>query len=166
METIPVDKPQTRSQPLPATDWGQLIARLGLVLVLGWIGLFKFTPTEASAIVPLLQHSPLISWLLPVFGVQGTSNLIGTIEVITAVLLLAGTWRPRLLLYGGILASLTFLATLSFLFSTPGMFTRHDGFWVADGFLLKDLTLLGVSISALRQGWMARNDEPARIHTR
>jgi uncharacterized membrane protein YkgB len=138
---------------------------LGLVLVLGWIGLFKFTPTEAKAIVPLLQHSPLMSWLLPVFGVQGASNLIGTIEVITAVLLLAGTWRPRLLLYGGILATLTFLATLSFLFSTPGVLTQHDGFWVADGFLLKDLTLLGVSISALWHGWRDWKGESARIQT-
>lgn len=132
----------------PAVNTDLLVARLGVALVLGWIGLFKFTPTEANAIVPLLAHSPLMSWLIPTLGVQGASNLIGTVEIITALLLILGTWSARALLVGSGLGALTFAATLSFLFTTPGMFALHDGLWVADGFLLKDVTLLGVCLSS------------------
>ena len=155
METIFVNKQKPGSELVRTVDWGQLIARFGIAIVLGWIGLFKFTPTEANAILPFLQNSPLMSWLLTIFGQQGASNLIGTIEVITAILLIAGTWWPKPLLYGGALGTLTFLTTLSFLFTTPGMITLHDGFWVANDFLLKDVTLLGVSISALLRGRLA-----------
>lgn len=124
------------------------VARFGVALVLGWIGLFKFTPTEANAIVPLLEHSPLMNWLLPLFGVRGASNLIGTVEFGTAVLLVLGTWSARALLVGSGFGMLTFAATLSFLFTTPGLVAQHDGFWVADAFILKDVTLLGVCWSS------------------
>ena len=151
METIKTvsTKDGVVTRPVPTTDAGLLIARFGVALVLGWIGLFKFTPTEANAIVPLIEHSPLMSWLLPTLGIRGTSNLIGSVEIITAVLLVAGTWSARALLAGSVLGTLTFAATLSFLFTTPGMFSLHDGFWVADGFLLKDVTLLGVCLSGV-----------------
>ncbi len=150
METIiPSTKSSLTSRVVPAVNTELLVARFGVALVLGWIGLFKFTPTEAKAIVPLLEHSPLMSWLIPAFGVQGASNLIGTVEIGTALLLMVGTWSARALLVGSGLGVLTFAATLSFLFTTPGMLTQHDGFWVADGFILKDVTLLGVCLSSL-----------------
>lgn len=38
---------------------GNLISKAGLVLVLLWIGIYKFTPTEAKLIEPLLVNSPL-----------------------------------------------------------------------------------------------------------
>lgn len=137
------------TQPALTTNPGILIARFGVALVLGWIGLFKFTPTEANAIVPLLEHSPLMSWLIPALGVRSSSNLIGSVEIITAVALVVGTWSARTLLVGSVLGTLTFAATISFLFTTPGTFSFHDGFWVPDGFLLKDVTLLGVCLSGV-----------------
>ncbi len=41
---------------------GDLLASGGLAVVIGWIGLLKFTPAEASAIEPFARHSPLSGW--------------------------------------------------------------------------------------------------------
>lgn len=121
---------------------GYGLMRFGVAALLLLFGLFKFTPTEAAAIKPLLQSSPLMSWMLTVFGECGASNLVGTIEMLAAGLLIAGIWQPLLSLAGSVLGSLIFATTLTFLFSTPGMFQRHDGLWVPDGFLAKDVVLL------------------------
>jgi uncharacterized membrane protein YkgB len=42
---------------------GSLVLRYGLVLVIGWIGLMKFTEYEAKGIQPLVAHSPLMAWM-------------------------------------------------------------------------------------------------------
>src|ERR1700741_3249632 len=42
---------------------GALVLRHGLVLVIGWIGLMKFTGYEAKGIEPLVAHSPFMSWM-------------------------------------------------------------------------------------------------------
>ena len=42
---------------------GSLVLRYGLVLVIGWIGLMKFTEYEANGIQSLVAHSPLMSWM-------------------------------------------------------------------------------------------------------
>ena len=42
---------------------GGLLARYGLVVVIGWIGLMKFTVYEAKGIEPLVATSPLMSWV-------------------------------------------------------------------------------------------------------
>ena len=39
---------------------GSRVLRYGLVLVVGWIGLVKFTGYEANGIQPLVAHSPLM----------------------------------------------------------------------------------------------------------
>jgi hypothetical protein len=39
---------------------GLRVLRYGLVLVVGWIGLMKFTGYEANGIQPLVAHSPLM----------------------------------------------------------------------------------------------------------
>jgi Protein of unknown function, DUF417 len=66
---------------------GLWILRYGLVgLLLLW-GSFKFAVFEAEAIRPLVENSPLLSWLYPLFGVRGTSSLIGVVEVGAALLI-------------------------------------------------------------------------------
>ena len=119
------------------------LMRVGVAGLLAWFGLFKFTPTEAADIKPLLQFSPFVSWMLAVFGERGASNLIGGVEILTAGLLIAGIWQPMISLAGSLLGSSIFAITLTFLFSTPGMVQFHDGMWVPDGFLAKDIVLLG-----------------------
>ncbi len=55
------------------------IAVVGTAIILIWIGLFKFTPTEAKGIQDVVKNSPFMSWLNTIFSIQGVSNLIGTI---------------------------------------------------------------------------------------
>ena len=42
---------------------GRELARYGLVVVVAWIGLMKFTAYEAEGISPFVAHSPLLSWV-------------------------------------------------------------------------------------------------------
>ena len=133
---------------------GGNILRYGLVGILLYLGTFKFTLTEAEAIRPLLESSPLMSWLYLFTGVQGASNLIGTVEIVTAILLAARPISPRLTVIGSIGAILTFLVTLSFLVTTPGAFERVPDFPIpipgmAGGFLIKDVFLLGAAVWSL-----------------
>lgn len=124
--------------------------RLSIALVLAWIGAMKFTAYEATAIQGLVQSSPLISWLYGFLSVQGVSNLIGTIEILTAGALILGFWFGRIGLLGALAAAATFLLTSSFLFTAPGWEASLGGFpalsVVPGQFLLKDLVLLAGSI--------------------
>lgn len=119
------------------------ILRYGLTgLLLLW-GSFKFFPFEATAIQPLVANSPFLSWLLPIFGLRGTSNIIGVVEVSTGLLIGTRHWLPRISGYGSLVASVVFLTTLSFLVTTPGAFGANSP-W--SGFLLKDIMFLGGSL--------------------
>ncbi|MBI3138352.1 MAG: DUF417 family protein [Sphingobacteriales bacterium] len=130
-------------------SFGYGISVLGLVIVLLWIGIFKFTPTEAKGIESLVKNSFLLSWLYQVTGVQGASNLIGGIEILAAVCLLLSFFSKKAGVLGGALSVLIFLITLSFLFTTPGVFTKIDGVPVTEFFILKDVMALGISLLVL-----------------
>lgn len=96
------------------------VSRYGLVVVLTLIGLLKFTSPEAAGIQPLVTHSPLMSWMYVVLSVQGVSNLIGFIEIATALLIASRPFSPKASFLGSLGAIVTFLLTISFLFSTKG----------------------------------------------
>jgi len=137
-----------------------VLLRYGLVLLILWIGVFKFTPTEAKAIEPLLANSPLLAWLLATAGVEGASRIIGTAEIVIATLLAVRAVWPRLSLAGSIGAIGMFLTTLSFLVTTPDSWRIVDGVLVPVGggfFILKDVVLLGAACwtaaDALKAGW-------------
>jgi reactive chlorine resistance protein C len=126
-----------------------IVMRYGLVLIILWFGLFKFTPSEAQAIQPLVSHSPLLSWLYAVTGVRGASRVIGIVEIAAALLMAARPFSARLSAVGSIAATLMFLTTLSFLATTPGSWGVVDGFFVpanAGSFMIKDLLLLGAAL--------------------
>lgn len=122
---------------------GYYVVLFGTVLILLWIGLFKFTPTEALAIKPLVENHPLSSWLYDVLTVQAVSNLIGAVEIIVAITLVISIRWYRLRRYAAMAVILIFIATLSFLFTTPGMWRSVDGMPVTDFFILKDIAFLG-----------------------
>ncbi|HEX6001909.1 MAG TPA: DUF417 family protein, partial [Hyphomicrobiaceae bacterium] len=60
------------------------LLRWALVIVFLWFGGMKFTGYEAHGNAPLIDHSPIMSWLNVVFGVQGASYVIGVVELSTA----------------------------------------------------------------------------------
>ena len=127
--------------------------RYSVVLVLAWIGAMKFTAYEAGAIEGLVASSPLMSWLYSVASQQGVSNLIGTIEIATAIAIAAGPFSRRAAIAGASAAIATFAITLTFLLSAPGWEPSLGGFpalsVVPGQFLLKDVVLLAASIHLL-----------------
>lgn len=129
---------------------GRLAISLTSATVLGWIGAMKFTAYEAGAIEGLVQSSPLVSWLYQVFSVQGASNLIGTVEIATAAMILLGTKFPKAALVGAVAAAFTFLVTASFLITAPVFEPSLGGFpalsVVPGQFLLKDIILLAAAV--------------------
>jgi uncharacterized membrane protein YkgB len=137
---------------------GRGVLRYGLVALLLLWGGSKFTSLEAEGIRPLIEHSPLLSWLYPLLGVRGASAVIGIVEIAAAVLMSLRRWRPALSAAGSLLASGTFLVTLSFLLSTPGVFAPTNPF---GGFLMKDIILLGAALSTA-----AESLEAAKVSTR
>lgn len=124
-------------------------ALFGAVIILLWIGIFKFTPTEAKAIKPLVENSPLMSWLYLIGNVQQVSNFIGIFEIITALLLATFPFNKKLSLVGGVLNTVIFLSTLSFMFTTPNSFNVVDGILLPDAFILKDLAFLGIGLMVI-----------------
>ena len=145
---------------------GVQVSRYGLVVVLLLIGVLKFTPGEAAGIQPLVAHSPLMSWMYAVLSVQGTSNVIGAIEIVIAVLMALRPISPRTSFVGSLGAVITFLLTLSFLFSTPGAAELKYGFPFLGGtgqFLIKDLVLLGASLWTAAEAYSAGGNRSGRI---
>ena len=122
---------------------GVHVLRYGLVALLLLWGSFKFAEFEAEGIRPLIENSPLLSWLYPVLGIRGTSSLIGVIELVAALAICLRTWKPFWSAIGSLIAVGTFLVTLSFLITTPGVWDPTNPF---GGFLMKDLLLLGAAL--------------------
>jgi len=142
---------------------GVVILRYGLVLLVLWFGVFKFTPTEAQAIQPLVANSPFLSWLYALTGVRAASRLIGIAEIAIALLMATRPFSARVSAVGSIGAIIMFLTTLSFLATTPGSWGVVDGILVptgAGGFLIKDLLLLGAAV------WTAGEALAASTHRR
>jgi uncharacterized membrane protein YkgB len=119
------------------------ILRYGLVLLLIMWGGAKFTAFEAEAIKPLVENSPFVGWMYGVFGLRGAAALFGVFEVLTAVLIAARRWLPRVSGYASLVATSMFLVTLSFLVTTPNVFAPTSP-W--GGFLMKDIILLGAAL--------------------
>jgi uncharacterized membrane protein YkgB len=128
------------------------VLRYGLVFLLVLWGSFKFAAFEAEGIKSLVEHSPFLSWLYPLLGVRGTSDLIGVTEVSTGLLIATRRWLPRVSAYGSMSASFVFVITLSFLFTTPGVLEPTNA---SGGFLMKDILLLGAALYTAAEAWKA-----------
>lgn len=130
------------------------LLRWTLVLIFLWFGAMKFTAYEAQGIAPLLMHSPIMSWMPAMFGVQGASYIIGVIELSTALALIAGAFNAFASALSAAMSSMAFAITLSFFLSTSGVAASKAGGFPAISadigqFLLKDVVLLAASICLL-----------------
>jgi uncharacterized membrane protein YkgB len=139
------------SQRSPTYKLGYYTSLFGAALILLWIGIFKFTPTEAAAIKPLVENHFLTFWIYKTLSIQTVSNAIGVIEIIIALLLLFSVKFASLKKFAGIGMIVTFLVTLSYLFTTPGVWKIVDGVPITDFFILKDLMLLGFGLMILNE---------------
>ena len=120
-----------------------VVTRLGLIIVLLWIGGLKVFRYEAMSIVPLVANSPLMSFFyadpdhykahMNPEGALVSVNVewheknhtytfadgLGAAIVLFALLLCLHPWLPQLAALGGFLIFLMSFATLSFLITTP-----------------------------------------------
>ena len=133
---------------------GGSVVRYGLVVVVGWIGLMKFTHYEAEGIRPFVANSPLMSWAYSVLSVDGFSAMLGVAEVAIAALIAVRPLSARVSAVGSALAVGMFATTLSFLVTTPGVWELTLGGFpaisaVPGQFLLKDIVLLGAALWTL-----------------
>jgi uncharacterized membrane protein YkgB len=139
---------------------GRELAHYGLVVVVAWIGLMKFTNYEAEGIRLYVTNSPLMSWVYGFMSVRSFSAVLGVVEVATAILIAARPFSARATVLGSAFAVGMFLTTLSFLITTPGVWEPSaGGFPALSGkpgqFLIKDLALLGISLWSLGESWKA-----------
>ncbi|HGS5163885.1 TPA: DUF417 family protein [Vibrio harveyi] len=141
----------TSSVTQKPTQFGYYLGVFGVALVLIWLGIYKFTPTEAKLIEPLVLNHPAMSWLYSIISVQAVSNIIGLTEIIVALGLIIGLKKPTVAYWSGIAASVIFLATLSFLVTTPNTWKVSDGVLIANFFLVKDILFLAISISVIEK---------------
>ena len=152
---------------------GRELARYGLVVVVGWIGLMKFTAYEAEGIRLYVTNSPLMSWVYGFLSVRGFSAALGVVEVAIALLIAARPFSARVSAFGSALAVGMFLTTLSFLITTPGVWEPSLGGFPAlahvagragpGHFLIKDLALLGISLWTLGEAWKASERSAPRV---
>jgi uncharacterized membrane protein YkgB len=138
----------------PVAVVGRVVVRYALVVVIAWIGALKYTSYEAVGIQPLIHNSPLMSWVYNIFSVRTTAAVIGTLEIIAALLIALRPLWPRVSALGSAMGVVLFLGTLSLLFTTPGVTVASEGgFPVLSGlpgqFLLKDLVLIGAAFWTL-----------------
>jgi uncharacterized membrane protein YkgB len=125
-----------------------LISSIGMVVMLLWAGSYKMTAPGAEGIVPLVSNSPLTSWHFKLFGPYVGSDLIGLTEITAAVLMIAGYFRPKAGILGGLIACAMFFTTSTMIITTPGAITTVHGMRYMSFlglFLFKDVIALGVS---------------------
>lgn len=123
--------------------FGIVVTRLGIIVVLFWIGGLKAFDYEAEGIVPFVANSPLMSFFLadpagyaahkiPEGALAPASHEwqarnhtytfahgLGTVIVILGLLLCLHPWFPQVAALGGLLVFGMSFVTLSFLVTTP-----------------------------------------------
>ena len=128
-----------------------LITSIGMIVMLLWAGSYKMTAAGAEGIIPLVANSPLISWHFKLFGPYVGSDLIGLTEITAAVLMIAGYWKPKAGVIGGLIACVMFFITSTMVITTPDAIVAvhgisHMRYMSFLGlFLFKDVISLGVS---------------------
>lgn len=124
------------------------VVSVGMVVMLLWAGAYKMTISGADGIVPLVTNSPLISWHFKLFGIYHGSDLIGLTEIIAAVFIIAGLFKPQVGIVGGFIGVVMFFITSTMLVTTPGAFINVNGFSYMSFlglYLFKDVINLGAS---------------------
>ncbi|MFC3559062.1 DUF417 family protein [Pedobacter jamesrossensis] len=122
---------------------GRKVTRIGIVVVLIWIGGLKFFTYEADGIVPFVANSPLMSFLYNNPGeykknsnkegeyvarihqwhqannTYGFAYALGALLITIGILVALHQWAPMLSMIGSFLVVILAIGTLSFLITTP-----------------------------------------------
>jgi uncharacterized membrane protein YkgB len=128
-----------------------LVISIGMIVMLLWAGSYKMTAPGAEGIAPLVLHSPLIWWHFKLFGPYIGSDIIGLTEWAAAILLIAGYFKPKAGIIGGLITTLMFFITSTMVATTPGAIISVPGIHgmrymsFLGLFLFKDVISFGVS---------------------
>ena len=110
---------------------------------------------EIRQITPLIAHSPLVFWILPVFGVRGAGYFLASTELLFGTLILLGYWKPKLGMLGALGSIVTFLGTVSIIPFLPNAWAAEAGgfpaMYLPVAFLMKDFLFLAASFYLLKQ---------------
>ncbi len=161
MATRTMETDMARSPEHNLENIGAAVIRYGLVAVLLWVGLLKFTAYEAEGIQGLVANSPLFSWAYGIMSVRTFAALLGVVEITLGVLIALRPVAPKLSAFGSIGAIIMFLLTLTFLLSTPGVWQPDYGFPclspMPGQFIAKDLLYLGAALWTAGEALRAAN---------
>jgi len=144
------------------------LVRASMVIIYFFFGYQKWFDYEAQGLIPFFTHGPLVFWMVPVFGLKGSTYLLGVSEWLFGALLLAGFWNKKPGVLGALGSVATFLCTVTIIpFMPDGWAKSAGGFPAMDGnvaFLMKDVVLLAVSVYLLKQDLLrvAHADESAQ----
>jgi uncharacterized membrane protein YkgB len=135
----------------------KILARFGasMVIIYFFFGYQKRFPYEAHTLIPFISNGPLISWMYPVFGLQGASWFLGISEWLFGALIFLGLWNKQLGVLGALGSCVTFIMTITIIPFMPDVWNAAaGGFPAMQGnvaFLMKDLVLFAVSFYLLKQ---------------
>ena len=131
------------------------LVRASMVIIYFFFGYQKWFAYEAHDLIPFFKNGPLISWMYPVFGIQGASWFLGVSEWLFGALLFLGFWNKKLGILGALGSCVTFIMTITIIpFMPDGWNASAGGFPAMQGnvaFLMKDLVLFAVSVYLLKQ---------------
>jgi uncharacterized membrane protein YkgB len=131
------------------------LVRASMVIIYFFFGYQKWFAYEAQGLIPFISNGPLISWMYPVFGIQGASWFLGVSEWLFGALLFLGFWNKKLGILGAAGSCITFIMTITIIpFMPDGWAASAGGFPAMVGnvaFLMKDVVLFAASFYLLRQ---------------
>ncbi len=134
------------------------LVRASMVIIYFFFGYQKWFSYEAQTLIPFISNGPLISWMYPVFGIQGASWFLGVSEWLFGALLFLGFWNKKLGILGALGSCVTFIMTITIIpFMPDGWAASAGGFPAMVGnvaFLMKDVVLFAVSFYLLKQDVM------------
>jgi uncharacterized membrane protein YkgB len=136
-------------------DLDYKLIRASMVIIYFFFGYQKWFDYEMQGLIPFFTHGPLIFWMYSVFGMKGSTYLLGVSEWLFGALILAGFWNKKLGALGALGSVLTFITTVTIIpFMPDGWAQSAGGFPAMVGnvaFLMKDVVLLAVSFYLLKQ---------------
>lgn len=131
------------------------LLRIGIFIVMAWIGGLKAFQYEAEGIIPFVANSPFMSFFLKTDvsdadnyklhknregevirenvkwheanGTYTFSYGLGAVIIVIGILVLLGIWMPKAGLVGGLLTFGMSIVTLSFLITTPETWVPNLG---------------------------------------
>jgi len=131
------------------------LVRAAMVFTFAIFSYQKWFSFEAHQITPFIQHSPLVFWLIPAFGIRGAGFFLGTTELLFGSLILLGFWNRKLGILGALGSVVTFAGTVTIIPFLPNAWASEAGgfpaMYLPVAFLLKDVLFFVVSIYLLQK---------------